>query len=584
MILETTLHLTGTPNTMLIPLSASDQSPLLTAQNSSLRIVSMTLSSSGRCLCLENSSATLFGTRLLIGSEASSIEASSSAVELISTTFVPSPNRLFPSIIKTVSTDCFVGLHNLEIQNGIVGGDEPLLASKETSTVLSSNNKILNMTHTSHSHLHTITEISRKTSLISTQLECVDDPFYGSIVAHINTGGEFFFSNSSFKSIVRTAVSDITCPEGGCTTSLGNFTTSSLTISSCNFTGCQGTDFGGSFFYNFTTGSFTCQDSNFTNCVSRRHGGGFELQYHTQSTITRNRFTNCRAAECGGGMVANTGFTSMTISNCSFFKCHGTSGSGLHRNDAGPSTTISGLIFDDCKSLCGLNFDQIGRCGAFFLQLSQITQLSGCSVKNAQLGLDGAAITCKPTATSTLSAYDFLIEGSIPQRPDGMEEERYNARLADIRVELTAATIVPPAFAVTPHGLFIGTTIQTTGRTSSITVAFTPNLDSSQSPPFTTAEASFDTRVYSPLFSVPASTKVIWECVEAVSFFQPSSILAEVNGSFEMRSIDLSPGMSGLQYEPWTNLDNDLVKRVQRHCTKSISSKYNKSGQAETVQ
>ncbi|KAK2948789.1 hypothetical protein BLNAU_16239 [Blattamonas nauphoetae] len=564
-IVEKTLQLTGTPNTVLIPLSEPDQSPLLTAQNSSLRIVSMTLSCCGRCVWLENSSATLFGTRLVLGSSGSGIFAVSSCVELLSTTFVPSPSRLFPSLVETVSTDCFVGLHELALEDGIVCGDEPLLASKETSSVLSSNNKMWNMTHTTRFQPHTMSETARKTHLISTELEAVDDPFYGSIVAHINTGGEFLFSNSSFNSIVGNAVSDITCPAEGCTTRQGYFTTSSLTVLNCAFIGCLNAGAGGSFHYDYATGVFTCQDSNFTYCVSGVHGGGFALGGNSKSTITRNQFTNCHAVVAGGGTFVNSGTTSMTITDCPFVGCQGNHGSGLHRNVAGPSTTISGLTFDDCKSICGPNFDEIGACGAFYLHLSEITQVSSCSVKNTLLGLDGAAISCYISSGCSLSFSDLLIEGSIPQCPDWMEEEIYTASLSDLLLSNLIDDISLPRLTVTPHGVFFGTAATTTGNAHGCTVRLASYFDGSQS-----AEAQkwyaigIPSTTSSPFQTVSGSTRVMWDLFALDCSAATEIALADVNGgSFAIRSVEMSFAMNTFQQDLVSVADGELtVKNV----------------------
>ncbi|KAK2947594.1 hypothetical protein BLNAU_17499 [Blattamonas nauphoetae] len=379
---EKTLQLTGTPNTMLIPLSEFEQSPLLTAQNSSPPIVWMALSCCGRCVWLENSSVTL---------------------------------RLFPSLVETVSTDCFVGLHDLTLEDGIVCGDEPLLESKETSSVLSSNSKMWNITHTARSHPHTMSETARKTSLISTRLEAVDDPFYGSIVAHINTGGEFLISNCSFKSLVGNAETVITCPVGGCKTHLDHFTSSALTVTNCDFLGCSSQDRGGCFAYGLASGLFTCENSSFTDCMTGLHGGGFEIQENAQSTIVGTRFTNCRAASCGGGIV---------VSSAAKRTC----GSGLHRNVPESSTTISGLIFDDCEAKCGLNFDEIGSACSLFLDLSKATHVSSCSIKNTLLGLDGAAISCNFSPGCTLSAK----HSSMPRLDGGGRLQRTHYRYCDV--------------------------------------------------------------------------------------------------------------------------------------------------------
>ncbi|KAK2948792.1 hypothetical protein BLNAU_16242 [Blattamonas nauphoetae] len=564
-IKERTLQLSGTPNTMLIPLSESDQSPLLTAQNSSLRIVWMTLSCCGRCVWLENSSATLFWTRLVIGSSGSAIFAVSSCVELLSTRFVPSPSRLFPSLVETVSTDCFVGLHDLALEDGIVCGDEPLLASKETSSVLSSNNKIWNMTHTARSHPHTMSETARKTHLISTELEAVDDPFYGSIVSDINTGGEFLFSNSSFKSIVGNDASDITCPTGGCTTNQGYFTTSSLTVLNCAFIDCSSPQRGASFAYGLASGSFTCKDSNFTNGVSRIHGGGFELQHHAKSIITRNQFRNCGAASCGGGMVANHGFTSMTISDCSFFSCKGNLGSAIHRNLPGPSTTISGLTIDDCKSICGQNFDNIALCGVLYLHLSPTTHLSSCSVKNNILGLDGAAISCNISSGCALSASDLLIERSIHQRPNWMEEEDYTASLSDILLSNPLDNISMSRLSVTPHGVFVGMAPITTGNTHECNVRLASFLDSTPS-----AEAQkwftivVPSTTPSPFQTVSGSTRVMWDLFALDCSAATEIALAEVNGgSFAIRSVVMSFATNTFQQDLVSVADGELtVKNV----------------------
>ncbi|KAK2948790.1 hypothetical protein BLNAU_16240 [Blattamonas nauphoetae] len=562
-IIEKTLQLSGTPNTVLIPLSESEQPPLLTAQNSSLRIVSMTLSCCGRCVWLENSSATLFGTRLVIGSSGSGIFAVSSCVELLSTRFVPSPSRLFPSLVETVSTDCFVGLHDLALADGIVCGDEPLLASKETSSVLSSNNKMWNMTHTTRSHTHTMSETARKTHLISTELEAVDDPFYGSIVAHINTGGEFLFSNSSFKSIVGNDETVITCPTGVCTSYQGDFRTSSMTVNNCAFLSCQTDGNGGAFYYRNTLGTFTCQDSNFTNGVSKIHGGGFELQYNAQSTIARNQFTNCRAAKCGGGFVANGGYTSMTISDCSFISCQGTYGSGLHRNLPGPSTTISGLIFDDCKAICGLNFDEIAVSGAFYLHLSPTTHLSNCSVKNTLLGLDGGAISWNTSSDCSLSASDLLIEGSISQRPDWMDEEIYNASLSDILLSNLIDQFSMPRLAVTPHGVFLGTATISTGNAHGCTVRLASGMDGSQSP----QSQKWNTIVVpsttsSPFQTVSGSTRVMWDLFALDCSAATEIGLADVKeATFVIRSVEMSFSMNTFKQDLVSVADGELTVR-----------------------
>ncbi|KAK2948047.1 hypothetical protein BLNAU_16994 [Blattamonas nauphoetae] len=356
-----------------------------------------------------------------------------------------------------------------------------------------------------------MSEAARKTSLISTQLECVVDPFYGSIVAHINSGGEFLFSNSSFHSIVGNTVSDITCSTEGCATHQGLFSTQSFTVSTCIFNGCSSTTSGGAFRYAFTDGIFTCEDCSFTDCLAEVDGGGFELQEHAKSTIARNTFTNCHAEAFGGGIVVNSGTESVSITDCSFVDCQGSDGSGLHRNTAGLSTIISGLKFDGCEALCGQSFNQIGSAGSLFLHLDRTTQMFNCSVKNTRLGIDGAAISCRPTTTYIFSAYDLLIEGSIPQRPDWMEEERYTSRMADIGIELPASTVTPPPITVTTHGLFINMPLQTSERTSSISVAFTPAADSTLDPPFKTSTMLIPENFTSPLFAVPTSTKIIRE-------------------------------------------------------------------------
>ncbi|KAK2953816.1 hypothetical protein BLNAU_11219 [Blattamonas nauphoetae] len=563
-IVEKMLQLTGTPNTMLIPLSASDQSPLLTAQNSSLQIVSMTLSCCGRCVCLENSSATLLGTQLVIGRSGSAIFAVSSCVELLSTTFVPSPSRLFPSLVETVSTDCFVVLHDLALEDGIVCGDEPLLASKETSSVLSSNNKIWNMTHTTRSHPHTMSETARKTRLISTELEAVDDPFYGSIVSHINTGGEFLFSNSSFKSLVGNDETVITCPTGGCTTHLDHYTSSALTVTNCDFVGCSSQVRGGSFAYGLESGLFTCENSSFTDGVSGGHGGGFEIQENAQSTIVGTRFTNCRAASCGGGFVANGGFTSMKITDCVFVGCQGTCGSAIHRNLPGPSTTISGLIFDDCKAKCGLNFDEIALCGVLYLHLSKTTHLSSCSVKNTHLGLDGAAISCNFSSGCSLSASDLLIKGSEPQCPDWMEEEEYTASIADI-VMYIPLDISLPRLAVTPHGFFVGTEPTSTGNSHEYSFRLTSFLDGTPSPEaqkwFTIVVPS---TASSPFQTVSGSTRVMWHYFALDCSAATEIALADVNGgSFVIESVEMTFSTDTFKQDLVSVADGELtVKNV----------------------
>ncbi|KAK2954950.1 hypothetical protein BLNAU_10090 [Blattamonas nauphoetae] len=559
------LQLTGTPNTMLIPLSESDQSPLLTVQNSSLRIVSMTLSCCGRCVCLENSSATLFGTRLVIGRSGSAIFAVSSCVELLSTTFVPSPSRLFPSLVETMSTDCFVGLHDLALEDGIVCGDEPLLGSKETSSVLSSNNKIWNMTHTTRSHPHTMTETTHKTRLISTELETVDDPFYGSIVSHINTGGEFLLSNSSFKSIVGNDDTVITCPAGGCTEYLGIFSTSSFTVNKCAFIGCASSGLGAAFYYANNLGTFTCKDSNFTDGVSGGHGGGFEIQRHAASTISQNRFTSCRAAKCGGGFVANGGFTSMKITDCVFVGCQGTCGSAIHRNLPGPSTTISGLIFDDCKAKCGLNFDEIALCGVLYLHLSKTTHLSSCSVKNTHLGLDGAVVSCNFSSGCSLSASDLLIEGSIPQRPDWMEEEIYTASLSDILLSNRFNPYSMPQLSVTSHGVFVGTAPTSTGNAHGYTVRLASSVCDTQ--------AVYDEKwsrivvpstTSSPFQTVSGSTRLVWDLFALDCSAATEIALADVNGgSFVIRSVEMSFSTNTFKQDLVSVADGELtVKNV----------------------
>ncbi|KAK2947583.1 hypothetical protein BLNAU_17488 [Blattamonas nauphoetae] len=564
-IKERTLQLTGTPNTMLIPLSESEQSPLLTAQNSSLRIVSMTLSSCGKCLCLEDSSATLFGTRLVIGRSGSPIVAVSSCVELLSTTFILSPGRLFPSLVESVSTDCFVGLHNLALENGIVCGDEPLLGSKETSSVLSSNNKMWNMTHTTRSLPHTMTEAACKTCLISTTLECVDDPFYGSIVSHINTGGEFLFSNSSFKSLVGNDDAAITCPAEGCWDRQGNYATSSLTVLNCAFVGCKSKKSGATFGYSLASGLFNCQVNTFTDCESENSGGGFELQRHAQSYIARNRFTTCRAAVCGGGMVANYGYTSMTITDCSFVNCQGTSGSAIHRNAAGSSTTISGLIFDDCKALCGLNFNEIGSAGALFIDLSRTTQVSSCSVKHTLLGLDGGTISCNLTSGCSLSAYDLLIEGSIPQCPVWMKEELSISRMTGVLLSNLVNELSMPQLTVTTHGVFVGTDPITTGKELGCTVRLASSVFNTQ--------AVYDEKwcglvipstVSSPFQTVSGSTRVMWHYFALDCSAATEIALANVNGgSFVIESVEMTFSTDTFQQDLVSVADGELtVKNV----------------------
>ncbi|KAK2947582.1 hypothetical protein BLNAU_17487 [Blattamonas nauphoetae] len=350
-----------------------------------------------------------------------------------------------------------------------------------------------------------------------------------------------------------------------CTTHKGNITTSSLVVDACAFVNCNSQALGGTFFYNITTGSFTCKDSNFTDCVSGQHGGGFELQHHAQSSIARNRFTNCHAADCGGGMVANYGYTSMTITDCSFFSCQGTFGSGLHRNGAQPSTTISGLIFDDCKATFGKNFDEIGSAGSLFLDLKGDTLLSSCSVKNTLLGLDGAAVSCRTNFDCSLSASDLLIEGSDPQCPGWMKEEDYNAHIADVLLSTLTDELSMPQLAVTHHGFFVGTEPITSDNPLGFSFRLASGLDgkhNSESQKWFTIVVP--STASSPFQTVSGSTRVMWHLFALDCSAATEIALANVNGgSFVIESVEMTFSTDTFQQDLVSVADGELtVKNV----------------------